>query len=309
MTESAVRVLGLEKRFGGTFALKGVSFDVPKGSLFGLLGPNGAGKTTLFSITAGFLKATAGTVEVLGKDVRRISELRGRLAMLPQDAALMKDVPVLEQLALLGRLEGLTYAGALAAGRRALEFVGLGAVADRSASALSHGMAKRVAVCQTIIGSPEVIFLDEPTSGLDPENARALRDLVRRLRDEGRTVVFSSHNLQEVEELCDEVAILHRGDVLERESMRVLTGAGSRVRMGLPKPLDGDGEAALLARPEIADVIRTSETGIQIAFAGGVEGDAGFAAAYTTLGSLGLWPRRVEEGASLEARFLELTND
>jgi len=309
VSDAAVRILGLAKFFGGVRALRGVSFDVPRGSLFGLLGPNGAGKTTLFSVTAGFLKASSGSVEVLGVDVRRISELRGRLAMLPQDAALMKDVPVLEQLALLGRLEGLTHAGALAAGRRALDFVGLGHVAERSASALSHGMAKRVAVCQTIIGNPEVIFLDEPTSGLDPENARALRDLVRRLRDEGRTIVFSSHNLQEVEELCDEVAILHRGEVLERESIRVLTGAGTRVRMGLPGRLGPDAEAALLACPEIASVTRTTETAIEIGFTDGADADAAFARTYTTLGAHDLWPRRVEEGASLEARFLELTAD
>lgn len=303
---AAVRVLDLDKRFGRVAALDRVSFEVPRGSLFGLLGPNGAGKTTLFSVTAGFLRASGGTVEVLGTDVRQISELRGRLAMLPQDAALSKDVPVLEQLVLLARLEGKPPAAAEYAARQALDFVGLGSVAGRSAGALSHGMAKRVAVCQTVLGSPEVIFLDEPTSGLDPENARALRDLVRRLRSEGRTVVLSSHNLNEVEELCDELAILHRGRLLERASMADLTGAGRHVRLGFGRPVKDEDQAALAALPEVAAVRRSDDAEIVVDLAD-IDADTAYDAVYRCLGDRGMWPRRVDEGERLEDRFLELT--
>ncbi len=129
--QPAVKVTNLTKKFARQVALDGVNLEIPQNSLYGLLGPNGAGKTTLFSIAAGFLKPTDGTIEVLGVDVSRISHLRGKLAMLPQDAAFQGSIPVLEQLIMFSRLNGLDQAAARSAAEKALEMVGLPEVAKK----------------------------------------------------------------------------------------------------------------------------------------------------------------------------------
>ncbi|MHC5009758.1 MAG: ABC transporter ATP-binding protein [Planctomycetota bacterium] len=305
---TAVSTLSLTKRFARTVALDDVSMDVPEGSLFGLLGPNGAGKTTLFSVAAGFLKATSGTVEVLGVDVRNISRLRGRFSMLPQDAAFQAGIPVIEQLVMFSRLNGLDPAAARKASQDALEIVGLGEVGRRAARTLSHGMAKRVALCQAFIGEPEVIFLDEPTSGLDPENARRMRDLIRQMRGQ-QTVVLSSHNLQEVQDLCDHVAILHLGELVQAGSMAELTTSSQLVRIVLGKPLMPEAEQALRALPQVYDIEKTGEGefNLKLNLSSIEDLDPAKTAILQTFLSLGLTPKSISEGASLEARFLEIT--
>jgi len=310
MSSPAVRLDGLTKVFGGgVVALDNVDLEVPRGALFGLLGPNGAGKTTMFSLAAGFLKPTSGRLSVLGVDVENVSELRGRFAMLPQDASLQKDVPVMDQLVMLCRLNGLSNTSARYAAQEALEFVGLGDVGGRAAGTLSHGMGKRVAVCQTVLGNPDVIFLDEPTAGLDPDNARSLRELIKRMHSEGRTILLSSHNLQEVQDLCDELAILDKGCVLERGTVAELTSAGTLLRVVLARPLTDAARADLLGQVVIDDIEMTAPTAMNVRFQDPPPGglDAALGALYTTLGRHDLWPRKVLEGASLETRFLEVT--
>nr|MDJ0851387.1 ABC transporter ATP-binding protein [Myxococcota bacterium] len=211
---AALELDGVSKHFGPLTALDDVSLRVPTGSLFGLLGPNGAGKTTLLSIAGGFLRPDGGDARVLGARAGDFGRLRGRLAMLPQDADFQGGVAVGEQLTLFGRLSGLGHAEARSAAERALHAVRLGDVGPRLPRALSHGMRKRAALAQALLGEPELLFLDEPTAGLDPENARHTRELIRSLRGE-RTVVLCSHNLHEIQDLCDEVAVLHRGRVAE----------------------------------------------------------------------------------------------
>jgi len=306
---SAVRVLSLSKRFSRAVALDGVSFDVPTGSLFGLLGPNGAGKTTLFSVAAGFLAATSGTIEVLGVDVREISRLRGRFSMLPQDAAFQSGIPVIDQLIMFARLNGYDAVEARKRAQRALEIVDLGEVARRNARALSHGMLKRVALCQAFLGEPEVILLDEPTSGLDPENARKMRELVRTMRGD-KTVVLSSHNLREIQEVCDHAAILHKGKLEVCASMEELTSSNFLVRITLASALTPEAEAALRALPAVRALEKTSATEfnleLDVSAAGGK--DVALKAINKTLVvDHDLVPRSLQEGASLEARFLEIT--
>ncbi len=305
---SAISVQGLTKKFSRVVALADVSFDVPTGSLFGLLGPNGAGKTTLFSVAAGFLKATGGRMEVLGTDVRSISLLRGRFSMLPQDAAFQSGIPVIEQLIMFCRLNGLAPADARAAAQKALEIVDLGEVGKRAARTLSHGMAKRVALCQAFLGEPEVVFLDEPTSGLDPENARKMRDLIRGMRG-AKTVVLSSHNLQEIQDLCDHVAILNKGKMELAGSMADLTASSFLLRVTLGAALSPDAEKALCALPLVSSLERTGtlEFNLRLTLDGAGRKDEAMKAIYSTLASLQLYPRSVFEGASLEARFLEIT--
>lgn len=305
---ASVSIRGLSKRFGRALALADVSFDVPQGSLSGLLGPNGAGKTTLFSIAAGFLHASAGTIEVLGTDVREISRLRGRFSMLPQDAAFQAGIPVMEQLVMFARLNGYTPHDARARAQKALETVGLGEVGRKAARALSHGMAKRVALCQAFIGEPEVVFLDEPTSGLDPENARKMRELIRGMRGT-RTVMISSHNLQEIQDLCDHCTILHQGAVMETGSMADLTSSSFLLRISTLQPAPAQALADLKALRTVEGVEVTGPTDFNLRLNLGdpAQKPETTKLILETLARHGVYPRSLFEGASLEARFLEIT--
>jgi len=306
---AAVSIRNLTKRFPHVVALDDVSFDVPMNSLFGLLGPNGAGKTTLFSVAAGFLKPTAGSIEVLDVDVSEISLLRGRFSMLPQDAEFQGGIPVIEQLVMFGRLNGYTKAEAEARSARALELVGLDDVARKRARALSHGMMKRVALCQAFVGEPEVIFLDEPTSGLDPETARDVRNLIQEMRKD-RTIVVSSHNLREIQDICDHAAILDEGRLEVVSSMGELTSASFLLRIQLVRPLPAEALAALEALEDVKRVVKTSETdfNVELALAAPEAKEGALERIQRTLlVDHGCVLRSLHEGASLEARFLEIT--
>ncbi|MDA1195588.1 MAG: ABC transporter ATP-binding protein [Planctomycetota bacterium] len=306
---AALVIDGLRKNFGRVAALEDVSFEVPAGSLFGLLGPNGAGKTTLFSIAAGFLRASAGTIELLGVDSREVSRLHGRFTMLPQDAAFQGGIPVIEQLVMFARLNGFARDEAEVRAMQALELVGLGESAKRNARALSHGMMKRVALCQAFLGSPELLLLDEPTAGLDPENARMVRNLVRQMRG-SRTVVLSSHNLREIQDLCDHAAILHEGRLEVCDSMENLTSKGFLVRITLGSPLTDAAAAELRAIPEVSLLERTSpeEFNLTLDLASPDDKNGVLKTINKILiGTHDLVPRSLNEGASLETRFLEIT--
>jgi ABC-type multidrug transport system ATPase subunit len=305
--QPAVKVTNLTKKFARQVALDGVDLEIPQNSLYGLLGPNGAGKTTLFSIAAGFLKPTGGSIEVLGVDVSRTSELRGQLAMLPQDAAFQGSIPVIEQLIMFSRLNGLEKVAARRAAEQALEIVGLPEVASKAARALSHGMMKRVALCQAFLGDAKVIFLDEPTAGLDPDNARRIRELVKEFTRD-KTVVFSSHNLQEVQDICDHVCVIDKGRVVESGTMESLTGSTFLVRIELVSPLSPEAQGALQALPVVEGIELTSEKEFNLRLnVSGSDKDEAMKAIYGTLAGFEIYPRSVFEGASLEARFLEMT--
>jgi ABC-2 type transport system ATP-binding protein len=305
--EPAIRVEGLSKRFGDIAALDGVEFDVPAQTIFGLLGPNGAGKTTLFSIAASFLFADAGRVEVLGIDTRRMSRLRGRMTILPQDARFQRNVPLYEQLTFLRRLDGKERTAAAEEVAQTLELVGLGEYARRGVSALSHGMVKRLGIAQAFLGEPEVILLDEPTAGLDPANARQIRDLVSRLRSRA-TVVISSHNLHEIEELCTHVAILDRGKLVACGSVEEMTRGGREIEVKLPRPLAAEERARLEALPAVRSLAAEGEE-LTLGVAPGGDGDFDQAVAeiLRALLDLELPPRRLSEGRSLERHFLRVT--
>ena len=235
---AAIRLQGVTKRFGVKTAVDAVSFEVAQGQCYGLIGPNGAGKTTTFSMMCGFLFPTAGSLEVLGVDPSSPGALRGKVGVLPQDAVLPPMWPVGQLLTYLARLSGLPSPEAEA--KAALERVGLPETWKVLCGALSHGMAKRVAMAQALMGQPPVILLDEPTAGLDPKIAAAVRSLIRDLRGKC-TVVVSSHNLNELEELCDATALLDHGKLVTAASMADLTGQSAEFRVQVARgavPLD-----------------------------------------------------------------------
>ena len=198
--EAAVRAVGLTKRFGSKTAVDGVSLTVPAGAVFGLVGPNGAGKTTTFSILAGYIRPSAGTVEVLGFVPTAVDSLRARVGVLPQDALLPARDTVGEFLVHMAELQDLPRDKALSAARESLDSVAGADWWNQRCGSLSHGMAKRVALAQAFLGEPEVVLLDEPTAGLDPRVAFEMRQLVKAKKGR-RSIVISSHNLHELEEI------------------------------------------------------------------------------------------------------------
>lgn len=304
----AISIRNVSKSFGDIRALVDVGFDVPSNSIFGLLGQNGAGKTTLFSVIANFLKADGGTVEVLGHDTRRTSELLGRLTILPQDAAFQRSTPILEQLVFFRMLDGQDRATAEKEVRHTLELVGLDDYAKRGARALSHGMMKRLGIAQAFLGSPEVILLDEPTAGLDPANARQIRNLIQELR-ERTTIVISSHNLAEIQDLCDHAAILHKGRLVTAGPVAEMTSSSRELDLRLSRKLDETSIARLTSLEAVAsvDARYAPDYALQLDLGADIDWDAAIATVLRTLLDLGAVPRRFYEGRSLEQHFLAVT--
>jgi ABC-type multidrug transport system ATPase subunit len=240
MTEAIVKVSGVSKRFGATKAVRDVSLHVERGSVFGLIGPNGAGKTTTFSMLAGYLRPSDGTIEVIGRDPQDVAALRGRIGVLPQDAVLPPSDRVGELLVHLARMQGMTSRKANDEARAVLAEVDGAGWWETACSSLSHGMAKRVGIAQALLGAPELVLLDEPTAGLDPKIAFEIRQILRSRK--GRTtLVVSSHNMHELEELCDAAAILDRGKLVSFGSMQELTASQQEVHVTLapgPRPVE-----------------------------------------------------------------------
>jgi ABC-type multidrug transport system ATPase subunit len=235
--EIAIRLTKVTKRFGNKTAVDGVSLKIKAGSVYGLIGPNGAGKTTTFSMLAGFLQPTDGAVEVLGYSPMQVDELRSRIGVLPQDAVLPPSETVGELLTFAARLQNVPSDQVDKAVAEVLAEVDGKDWFKTRCGALSHGMAKRVQLAQALLGDPDVVLLDEPTAGLDPRVAFEVRQLIKGRR--GRcTLVVSSHNLHELEEICDAAAILDRGRVVAAGSIAELTAASQEVHVTLaPGPV------------------------------------------------------------------------
>jgi len=216
--------------YGPHEVIAGLTLKVHRGETLGFVGPNGAGKTTTFNLTAGYLKPRSGQVHVLGGSPRDISRVKGKLAILPQDAQLVANVGILPQLTFFAELLGFEGTMAREEAMRVLELVGLADEVKKFPGHLSHGMAKRVGIAQAFLGSPELVLLDEPTAGLDPFAAKQVRDLIASMRGE-RTMVVSSHNLAEIQDLCTEIALIHQGKILRHDSVDSFTAQENLVHI------------------------------------------------------------------------------
>lgn len=205
----------LTKFYGSKKALNNVSFTCQEGEPIALVGPNGAGKTTLFSIFCHYFTASSGTVRLLGHELGD-KALFGQVAALPQDAQLDPAFSISRQLRFFAELQGFKVKAARVEALRVLELMDLSQVANALPAALSHGMRKRAAIAQALIGNPKLVLLDEPTAGLDPANARNIRQQIAAISSM-TTFMISSHNLQELERLCDAVLYLEQG-CLEQQS-------------------------------------------------------------------------------------------
>ena len=209
MRSSIIHCQRLNHVYSGKVALSNVNFELDAGEPIGLVGPNGAGKTTLLSILSGFLRPTSGTVKLFGYPPGA-AQLIGKISALPQDAKLDPGFTLIEQLVFYARLQGLTKQQAILEANRVLQEVSLKDAAHEKPLVLSHGMAKRVAIAQALIGKPALILLDEPTAGLDPVNVRTVREIIAEQSSEA-TFIISSHNLAELDRLCRQILLLENG--------------------------------------------------------------------------------------------------
>ncbi len=218
---SAIEAIGLEKSFGAVHAVRGLSLSVRRGEVFGLLGPNGAGKTTSLEMLEGLIRPDKGDISILGLSWLTDGQaIRSRIGVQFQSTQLDRRVRVREVLALFGR-----YYPKARPVAELLSILQLEDKADAFQSTLSGGQKQRLALGLALINDPEMVFLDEPTTGLDPQARQVLWDLVRLLKKEGRTVLLTTHYMEEAEALCDRVGIMDHGQILELGTPRELIAA------------------------------------------------------------------------------------
>jgi len=227
-----VRVEGLVKDFRVGVAarrrrvLDGISFSVREGEIFGFVGPNGAGKTTTLKILMGLIFATSGRAAIVGHDVRE-SGFRKHVGFLPENPYFYDYLTGREILEFYARLSGLSRGFARTRAETLLDWVGLKGAADSRLRTYSKGMLQRIGIAQALVHDPRVVFLDEPMSGLDPLGRKEIRDLVLRLREQGKTVFMNTHILTDVETLCDRVAIIVKGQIRYEGTTHQFLGVGT----------------------------------------------------------------------------------
>jgi ABC-2 type transport system ATP-binding protein len=296
----AIEVSDLHKRYGETRAVDGVSFEVARGEVFGMLGPNGAGKTTTVEILEGLRTPDSGSARVLRLDVSRDSvALKERIGVQLQTAAMYPNLTVAETIDLFRAFFKRSRTTA-----DIIEALDLGERRDAQTKILSGGQRQRLSVALALVNEPEVLFLDEPTTGLDPQARRSLWDLVLGLKAQGTTVLLTTHYMEEAEQLCDRLAIMDHGKVLELGTVKELVARRFHelsVRFDIVPGLD---DARLLSLPGVSRVMHEDDSiALYTADVAGTIG--GLLAAAAELGTepANLAVRR----ATLEDVFLDLT--
>ena len=300
----AVETRGLTKRFGDTIAVNGVDLRIPRGCAFGYLGPNGAGKTTLIRVLLGLTRADAGQMSLLGHRVPR-----------HRDVALARVGAIVDEPRFHSHLTGRQNLQVLAAAREpaardridaSLDRVGILQRANDRVSKYSMGMRQRLGVAACLIGDPQLLILDEPMNGLDPAGMREMRDMIVSLVAEGRTVVLSSHLLDEVERTCDAVAIVDRGQVIRQGSIsELLAGTALSLQVDCSEPARA---AALLSTAELDVTIEPQAGGLTITLPATASRDMTAEIARLLVGGgIQLW-RLQQSHASLESWFLQVTS-
>ena len=209
-----IQFIDVFKTYEDTAALKGLSFRVNRGEIFGLLGPNGAGKTTTVHILAGILPFDRGVVLIHDKNIQDKPDICKTIGIAPQALSLYENLTAEENIAFFGRLFGLKGNVLKQSVRDALDFVQLAAWADKRVKKFSGGMKRRLNLAAAIVHHPEILILDEPTVGVDPQSRNAIFDNIRRLKDEGCTIVYTTHYMEEAQQLCDHVAIIDHGRLM-----------------------------------------------------------------------------------------------
>ena len=306
----AVEIRNLHHRFGGHQALNGVDFNVEPKSIHGFVGPNGAGKTTTLRVLATLLKPQIGTVRVMGLSVTADTEnVRRRIGFMPDHFSMYRQMTVFEYLDFFGAAYGLTQAKRDEVIAGVLELTDMAGRRDTLIKGLSRGMQQRVSLARVLVHDPDLLLLDEPASGLDPRARIELMDILRELRNLGKTIFISSHILSELADLCDSVTILDRGKVKYTGSMEgLLTDSGDPgvhvvVRLEAPCPAAPEAAAAVAGVLEVEE----REDGLSI----GVRHDGSEGAGSRLLSALiaaGANVRSMEpEKRHLNQAFMDLT--
>lgn len=257
MSAHAIVVERIEKRFGNHVAVASVSITVPRGCVYGILGPNGAGKSTTLRMINDIIAPDAGRIEILGKFPPG-REAAARIGYLPEERGLYPKMRVLDMVRFIGELRGLAPRMAAERARHWLTKLGLAAWLDNRVNELSKGMQQKVQFATALIHEPELVILDEPWSGLDPINAEVLRATVDEVRAAGRTVLFSTHQMEQAEKICDAVAIIASGRVVLEGPLAEIkraAAAGHLVALAFAQP-----EAEQAAAPFLADRAVVAQT-------------------------------------------------
>ncbi|MCD4687332.1 MAG: ATP-binding cassette domain-containing protein [Anaerolineae bacterium] len=237
---AAIAVQNVTKRYGDFTAVDDLTFEVQPGEIFAILGPNGAGKTTMLRMVLDILKPDDGAINVLGGPIT--DRTKDRIGYLPEERGLYRNVQVLDVLVYLGQLKGMSRKVAQERATAMLQHVELGDHAKSKISELSKGMQQKVQIIATILHQPDLVIIDEPFSGLDPVNTQLIKDLLYEMNREGVTIIMSTHQMHQVEEMADRMLMIDQGK-------RVLYGAVSEVRQRFAKNaviVEGDGDFAAL---------------------------------------------------------------
>ncbi len=296
---NALTLTGLGKDYGARTAVKSVDLEVRKGEIVGLLGPNGAGKTTTISMACGVVTPTRGTVEIGGVSLAtRPREAKRKLGLVPQDLALYDELSALQNLSYFGSLYGLRGDHL---GKRIAWALGIVGLADRASEPIkqfSGGMKRRLNLAAGLVHEPELVMLDEPTVGVDPQSRNHIFETVKKLRDEGLTVVYTSHYMEEVEALCDRVAVMDGGAIVAIGTVGELIA--QHAGKGVELELTGDVDAAIAAIGAHGTVTREG-TAVRVV------PSAGLAPVIAAIEAHAAIARIESRRATLETAFLALT--
>ena len=257
-----VEVDKLVKQYPGSPepAVRGVSFAIQKGEIFGFLGPNGAGKTTTISMLSCLLKPTEGSATVAGFDlISQSSEVKRRIGLVPQDLALYPTLSARDNLLYFGRIYKLKGSDLQKRVDDALEMVGLSDRAGDAIETFSGGMKRRVNIAAGLLHKPEVLFLDEPTVGVDPQSRNFIFDNVESLNQDGLTVLYTTHYMEEAQRLCDRVAIVDQGQIIALDTPKALIDSleGGIIHLGVPPEMPESLVAEIERLPDIQRVAHT----------------------------------------------------
>ena len=242
-----VELLNIRKAYDTKIAVEGLSLTIEPGTMFGLLGPNGSGKTSSIRMMIGITRPDSGTVRLFDKPFDRSA--LSRIGYLPEERGLYKKMKVLDQLVFLGQLHGLSASVAGKRARQWCERMQITEAIDKKTEELSKGMQQKIQFIAALLHEPELIIMDEPFSGLDPVNATLLMDTLVDLRKQGKAILFSTHRMDQVEKLCDSIAIIYKGRLVLEGSMR-------EIKSGYPANrihVHFSGDASFLQHPSIAE--------------------------------------------------------
>ena len=242
----AVQLTNVTKRFSGHVAVNNLSLEVPAGGIFGLLGPNGAGKSTTIRMIMEIYLADEGRISLFGGD-KGARELSDRLGYLPEERGLYKKMKVLDQLAFLGEAKGIARRDARRRGGEWLDRLGLGEWKEKKVEDLSKGMQQKAQFAGTLLHDPDMVILDEPFSGLDPVNSQVMKDVVVDLARSGKTVLFSTHIMEQAERMCDRIVIIARGEKIVDGSVSDVKNEFGGKHIGIEFSRDKERAAQVLA--------------------------------------------------------------